>query len=80
LLQMAFRVRSSKYRHVYGCPAKKELCYECVKISKNAHDTNCCAVNPKHIAIITESAGGGAFVVLPLDRVSIVANMLYNYE
>lgn len=78
---MAFRVRSSKYRHVYGCPTKKEQCYECVKISKNAHDTNCCAVNPKYIAIITESAGGGAFVVLPLERVSCVCSlMLVGYE
>ena len=67
---MAFRVRSSKYRHVFGRAAKKEHCYECIKISKNAHDSNCCAVNPKYIAIVTEAAGGGSFVVLSLEKVS----------
>ena len=29
-----------------------------------------CTVNPKYVAIITEAAGGGAFIVLPLDKVS----------
>ncbi len=72
---MAFRMRSSKFRHVFGNPAKKELCYECVKITKNAHDSNFCAVNPKFVAIVTECAGGGAFLVLPLERVSL-SNMI----
>uniref|UniRef100_T1JFZ6 Coronin n=1 Tax=Strigamia maritima TaxID=126957 RepID=T1JFZ6_STRMM len=67
--QMPFRgVRSSKFRHVYGNPIKKEQCYECVKITKNAHDSHFCAVNPKFVAIVTEVAGGGSFLVLPLDR------------
>ena len=70
LLQMAFRMRVSKFRHIYGSPAKKENCYECIKITKNAHDSNFCAVNPKFVAIVTESAGGGAFLVLPIERVS----------
>ncbi|XP_065170648.1 coronin-2B-like isoform X2 [Atheta coriaria] len=60
-------VRSSKFRHVYGEPAKREKCYENIQITKNAHDSQFCAVNPKFIAIVTEVAGGGAFVVLPLD-------------
>ena len=67
--QMAFRVRSSKFRHVYGNAAKKEQCFEGVKITKNAHDSNFCAVNPKFLALVTESAGGGAFLVIPLEKV-----------
>ena len=63
-------VRSSKFRHVYGVPAKREKCYDNIKITKNAHDSQFCAVNPKFLAVVTEVAGGGAFLVLPLDRVS----------
>lgn len=69
-------MRSSKFRHVYGNPAKKEKCYENIKITKNAHDSNFCAVNPKFVAIVTEVAGGGAFMVLPIDRVSCFNNYL----
>ncbi|XP_043488387.1 coronin-2B-like isoform X2 [Polistes fuscatus] len=61
-------VRSSKFRHVYGIPAKREKCYDNIKITKNAHDSQFCAVNPKFLAVVTEVAGGGAFLVLPLDR------------
>jgi hypothetical protein len=72
LSQSWFRgVRSSKFRHVYGAPAKREKCYDNIKITKNAHDSQFCAVNPKFLAIVTEVAGGGAFLVLPLDNVSI---------
>lgn len=71
LLQLWFRgVRSSKFRHVYGEPAKREKCYDNIKITKNAHDSQFCAVNPKFLAIVTEVAGGGAFLVLPIDHVS----------
>ena len=69
VFQMAFRVRSSKFRHVFGSAHKKEHCYECIKITKNAHDSNFCAVNPKFLAVVVESAGGGSFVVLPLHQV-----------
>lgn len=68
--QLWFRgVRSSKFRHVYGEPAKREKCYDNIKITKNAHDSQFCAVNPKFLAVVTEVAGGGAFVVLPIDKV-----------
>lgn len=71
LLQLWFKgVRSSKFRHVYGEPAKRERCYDNIKITKNAHDSQFCAVNPKFLAIVTEVAGGGAFLVLPLEHVS----------
>ncbi|OQV14922.1 Coronin-2B [Hypsibius exemplaris] len=65
---MSFRIRPSKFRHVYGEPAKKNLCYENIRISKNAHDTYFSCTNPKFLAVIIESAGGGAFQVLPLER------------
>lgn len=65
--QLWFRgVRSSKFRHVYGQPAKREGCYENITITKNAHDGHFCAVNPKFVAIVTEVAGGGTFIVLPI--------------
>lgn len=63
---MSFRVvRSSKFRHVYGQALKREQCYDNVRVSKSSWDSTFCAVNPKFIAIIVESAGGGAFIVLP---------------
>ncbi|KAG1685086.1 Coronin-2B [Nymphon striatum] len=61
-------VRSSKFRHVWGSPVRKDQCYECCKITKNAHDSYFAAVNPKFLAIVEESAGGGSFIVLPINR------------
>lgn len=72
IVQLWFRgVRSSKFRHVYGAPAKRERCYDSIKITKNAHDSQFCAVNPKFVAVVTEVAGGGAFIVLPINQVSV---------
>lgn len=79
-LQLWFRgIRSSKFRHVYGAPAKRDRCYENVKITKNAHDSQFCAVNPKFVAVVTEVAGGGAFLVLPIDHVSDKEDFYHNY-
>lgn len=61
---------------MYGVPFKRERCYDNIKITRNAHDSNFCAVNPKFVAIVTEVAGGGAFLVLPLDHVSWVYDTL----
>ncbi|XP_028661704.1 coronin-2A isoform X2 [Erpetoichthys calabaricus] len=60
--------RSSKFRHVYGKPANKENCYDGVPITKSVHDNHFCAVNPCFIAVITECAGGGAFLVIPISQ------------
>ena len=69
-LRMSFRVvRSSKFRHVYGSALKREQCYDNIRVSKSSWDSTFCAVNPKFLAIIVESAGGGAFIVLPLSKV-----------
>lgn len=61
-------VRPSKYRHVYPNVAKKEACYENVKVSNNAWDTNLIAANGKYISINWNASGGGAFAVLPINR------------
>lgn len=61
-------VRPSKYRHVYPNVAKKEACYENVKVSNNAWDTNLVAANGKYISINWNASGGGAFAVLPVNR------------
>ncbi|KAK1802209.1 hypothetical protein P4O66_021876 [Electrophorus voltai] len=60
--------RSSKFRNVYGKVANREHCFEGVPITKNVHDNHFCAVNSKFLAIVTESAGGGSFVVIPVTQ------------
>ncbi|KAF0294064.1 Coronin-1C [Amphibalanus amphitrite] len=65
---MSFRVRSSKFRHVYGQTAKKEQCYDNIRVSKSSWDSTFCAVNPKFLAIIVECGGGGGFIVIPLKQ------------
>jgi len=62
-------VRQSKFRHVFGQAAKRDQCYDNIRITKSAWDSTFCSVNPKYLAVITEAAGGGAFLVLGLDKV-----------
>ncbi len=64
-------VRESKFRHVYGEPFKKENCYDGISITKNAWDGNYCAANSKFVAVVLESRGGGAFLVLPIEKVRL---------
>ncbi|KAL8659782.1 MAG: hypothetical protein Q9202_006957 [Teloschistes flavicans] len=61
-------VRSSKYRHVFGRPTRKEQCYDNIRISKNAWDTNLVKANPQFLAVNWEASGGGAFAVIPLHE------------
>ncbi|KAK4287225.1 hypothetical protein Pmani_039700 [Petrolisthes manimaculis] len=69
--KMSFRlVRQSKFRHVYGTCLKREQCFDNVRVSKSSWDSTFCAVNPKFCAIIVESGGGGAFIVLPLNKIN----------
>lgn len=65
-------VRSSKFRHVFGTGSKREHAYDGMKVTKNSWDAPYCAVNPKFIAIVLDSAGGGSFLVLPLEKVGRV--------
>ncbi|XP_016357483.1 coronin-2B-like [Sinocyclocheilus anshuiensis] len=60
--------RSSKFRNVYGKVANREHCFEGIPITKNVHDNHFCAVNARFLAIVTESAGGGSFVVIPVTQ------------
>lgn len=72
-------MRNSKFRHVYPEPAKRDKCYDNIQITKNAHDSQFCAVNPKFLAVVTEVAGGGAFIVVPLNRVCIGLGYVLNF-
>jgi len=69
--QMSWRpqYRSSKFRNVYGKVASREHCFDGIPITKNVHDNHFCAVNTRFLAIVTESAGGGSFLVIPLEQV-----------
>ena len=70
---MSFRgVRQSKFRHVFCQALKRDQCYDNIRITKSSWDSTFCVVNPKYVAIVTEAAGGGAFLVLALDKVSMV--------
>jgi len=61
-------VRSSKFRHVFGTPAKKENTFDGVKVSRSAWDSNKVKANPKFLGVCWEAAGGGSFAVLNLDN------------
>lgn len=61
-------VRPSKYRHVYGSPAKNEVCYQNVKVTNNAWDTNLIAANKSYVALNWQAGGGGAFAVIPTAK------------
>ncbi|CAF0894334.1 unnamed protein product [Didymodactylos carnosus] len=69
---MPFKVRISKFRHVYGSPYREDCCYKNIPITRNAHDGGFCAVNGKFLAIVTETSGGGSFLVLQLSEVGRV--------
>lgn len=59
-------VRPSKYRHVYGQPAKDK--YENLKVSASAWDTDLVKVSAKYLSLNWQASGGGAFAVVPLER------------
>lgn len=63
-------VRQSKFRHVFGQAVRNDACYDDIRVSRVTWDSSFCAVNPKFVAIIIDASGGGAFLVLPLQKVS----------
>ncbi|XP_061557930.1 coronin-6 isoform X3 [Phycodurus eques] len=65
-------VRQSKFRHVFGQSVKAEQSYDDIRVSKVTWDSSFCAVNPKFLAVIVESSGGGAFLVIPLAKMGRV--------
>ena len=62
-------VRPSKFRHVYGSAAKKAECFDSLRITKSPIEAYFIAVNSEFLALCIDAGGGGAFVVLPLDKV-----------
>ncbi|BFZ18200.1 hypothetical protein BsWGS_21240 [Bradybaena similaris] len=64
---MAF-MRKSKFRHVFGQALKRDQCYDAIRVTRTSWESTYCAVNPKYLAVITEAAGGGSFLVLPLGK------------
>ena len=52
-----------------SCNNKREQCYDNIRITRASWDSTFCCVNPKFIACIVESGGGGAFLVMPLTKV-----------
>ncbi|XP_011614032.2 coronin-1C-A isoform X1 [Takifugu rubripes] len=61
-------VRQSKFRHVFGQAAKNDQCYDDIRVSRVTWDSALCTVNPTFVAIIVDASGGGAFLVLPLNK------------
>lgn len=59
-------VRASKYRHIFGRSSRKEQCYDGLRVSGNAWDTNLVKANPLFLSVNWEASGGGAFAVVPL--------------
>lgn len=81
--QMTWRpqYRSSKFRHVFGKAATKENCFDGVPITRSVQDNSFCAINPRFLAVITECAGGGAFLVLSVHHVSIcTSHQVHRHE
>ncbi|XP_067943738.1 uncharacterized protein [Watersipora subatra] len=72
MADMPLKIKNSKFRHVYGQPTRKDGCFENIRITKNAHDSNFCSINPKFLAVVLESVGGGAFLVLPIKQIGRV--------
>ncbi|CAB16873.1 actin binding WD repeat protein, coronin Crn1 [Schizosaccharomyces pombe] len=61
-------VRASKYRHIFGQTCKKELCYDNIKLSNNAWDSNLLSVNPFYLSVNWNAGAGGALAVIPLNE------------
>jgi len=58
-------VRPSKFRHVFGTIAKREDCFDDLKVTRAAWDSNYVTGNPLYFAVLCEAGGGGSFIVVP---------------
>jgi coronin-1B/1C/6 len=61
-------VRASKYRHVFGSVVKKEECFDDLKVTRSAWDSNLAVASTTSFALIAESGGGGSFYVHPFTK------------
>ena len=46
----------------------QEQCYDNIRVSKNAWDTNLVKANPLYLSVNWDASGGGAFAVIPLKE------------
>nr|BAD74160.1 coronin [Physarum polycephalum] len=67
-------VRSSKYRHVYGTPAKPEECYQDLRVTRSAWDANFIKANTKYFALAWEG-GGGPIAVLKHEDIGKISQI-----
>jgi hypothetical protein len=58
---------------VFGTPEKGDKCFNDIRITRSAWDSNFCAVNPKFVAICIEGGGGGPFLVLKHEEVGRIS-------
>ena len=70
-------MRASKFRHVFGQAAKKTECYDSLRITKNSLENYYIAINAKYIALCIDAGGGGAFVVIPHEKVLVELSVCY---
>ncbi|XP_071945398.1 coronin-1A-like [Antedon mediterranea] len=64
---MAF-VRASKFRHIFGKKNPAEQSFTNVTLSNESFDGVMITANPKFLAFVVRTEGGGAFMVLPLEQ------------
>ena len=57
----------SKYRHIFGTPAKPEKCYTGLRIMNSAWDSNSMAASATLLAIPSQG-GGGPVIITPHSR------------
>ncbi|KAI8816914.1 uncharacterized protein EV422DRAFT_543554 [Fimicolochytrium jonesii] len=73
-------VRASKYRHVFGNSTKRDQCFDNLKVSRSAWDTNLVKANPLFISVNIEASGGGAFAVLSHTNTGKLSDNLAVYN
>lgn len=56
-------------RHAFGTANKRDQCFDNLKVSRSAWDTNLVSANQQFIAVNLEVGGGGAFAVIPQSQV-----------
>lgn len=59
----------SKFTHLFGKPFKRDFCYDNVRATDSAWDANFIAANPKYFGVVWKVGGGGAFAVIPHEKV-----------
>ncbi|KAK9718480.1 Coronin-like protein crn1 [Basidiobolus ranarum] len=72
-------IRASKFRHVYGSSAKRDDCYDNLRISTSAWDTNIVKVNPRFLSVNWNAGGGGAFAIIPLESIGKMSSNPFLY-